>query len=171
MTTFSGDQMLYRYGDTQPVFIAPASASVINIGDNCFIDPDTHEPKSAGDMLDQGSLTLNQDAFQMYYLGVAEQASPAGETAEIRFATGGVFEFDCASATFNLGDLVGLCETSAGTALEPKKVVAVALPSLAIGRVVKKYATATTKVLVRVVSTIMNSGIQAQAVGSSSGAV
>ena len=35
------------------------------------------------------------------------QRSRSGETAPIRVATTGVFEFDCASGTFELGDMVG----------------------------------------------------------------
>jgi len=158
----------YRRGDTNPVFVAPASATVIEIGDLLYLDPSTKKPKPASAMNDQGSEALNQDIFQEHFLGVAEQASAAGETAKIRVATRGEFEFDCASATFDIGDLVGADENADGDGLLDQTVVAVASETLAIGRVAQSEATATTKVLVRIKSTIMEGGVQAQPSGSSS---
>lgn len=162
------NEFRYRRGETNPVFAAPASATVIEIGDLCYLDPTTSAPKPASGLTDQKSEDLNQDAFQQFFLGVAEQQSLAGETDDIRFATEGEFEFDAVSATYKLGYLVGVDEASSGTALEDQKVAAVTLPSRAIGRVAKTYAAATTKVLVRIKSTIMEGGVQAQEAGSSS---
>ena len=42
------------------------------------------------------------------FLGVAMARSRRGETAPVRVATTGVFELDCPSETFELGDLVGV---------------------------------------------------------------
>ena len=158
----------YRRGDTKPVFVAPASATVIEIGDLVYLDWTTHQPKPASDLADQGTEALNQDLLQQYFLGVAEQASASGETSPIRIATEGEFEFDCASATFVVGDLVGADEASSGTALLNQTVVAVDGESKAVGRVAQSEAVATTKVLVRIESTIMLGGVQAQEPGSSS---
>ena len=165
------DTLRWRRGDTAPVFKTPASASVIEIGDLIFQHPTGAAPKAADDMTDQGSLALNQDAFQQYFLGVAEQRSRSGDTDEIRVSTKGEFEFTCAAATFNTGDMVGACEQSGGTALENQKVVAVTEESKAIGVVAKDYSSNTATVLVRIRSTIMRDSIQAQVAGSSSGAV
>jgi len=162
------NQMRYRRGDTNPVFIAPASDTVIEIGDLVFLDWTTHAPKPASDLPDQGSEALNQDTFQQYFLGVAEQQSRDGDTDPIRVATTGEFEFDCASATFNLGALVGCDEAAGGTALLDQTVVGVASESLAVGRVAQPEAVAVTTVLVRIKSTIMEGGVAAQVAGSSS---
>lgn len=165
------DTMRYRRGDTKPVFVAPASATEIEVGDLLYLDPTTSQPKTASQMTDQGTESLNQDAFQQYFLGVAEQGSDSGDTDPIRIATEGEFEFACDSATFTVGDLVGADENSDGDGLLDQAVKAAASASLAIGRVPKTYATATTSVLVRIKSTIMEGGIQSQVAGSSSGVI
>ena len=88
------------------------------------------------------------------------QRSRSGETAPIRVATTGVFEFDCASGTFELGDLVGADENAAGTALLNQQVAKVAASHYAIGRVAKRQAAATTSVLVDIRSTVMTGGVE-----------
>jgi len=162
--------MRHRRGDTKVIYDTPASATVIEIGDLLFDHP-TDGIKNAAGMVDQGSLALNQDAFQQYFVGVALQQSRSGDTDEIAIAVAGEHEFACAAATFSNGDMVGACETAAGTALEDQKVVAVTAESKAIGVVAKNYASNTTKVLVRIRSTIMRDSLQAQVAGSSSGVI
>lgn len=158
----------YRRGDTKPVFLAPASATVIEIGDLVYLDWTTKKPKPASDLPDQGSEALNQDLFQQYFLGIAGQASANGDTDKIRIDTEGEFELDCASATFDLGDLVGADENSDGDGLLDQTVVEISSETKAIGRVCQPEASAVTKVLVRIRSTIMAGGVQAQEAGSSS---
>ena len=51
------------------------------------------------------------------FAGVAMQASRSGDTQPIRVATTGVFEFDCLSTTFEVGDLMASDENAGGTAL------------------------------------------------------
>ncbi len=87
------------------------------------------------------------------------QRSRAGETAPIRVATTGVFEFDCPSGTFELGNLMGVDENAAGTALVNQQTVAVAQGNRAVGRVAKREAAAATSVLVDVRSTVMTGGV------------
>ena len=64
------------------------------------------------------------------FLGVAMQRSRSGETAPIRVATTGVFEFDCPSGTFELGDMVGADENAAGNALLNQQVAKVAASAI-----------------------------------------
>ena len=45
-------------------------------------------------------------------LAIAMQASRNGDTQPIRVATVGVFEFDCVSATFEVGKLIGVDVTT-----------------------------------------------------------
>jgi len=162
------DNMRWRKGDTNPVIMRVASATVINVGDLIYQDPTLKQAKPASAQADQGSLAGNQELFTTNFVGVASQRSLAGETTDIRVSTGGVYEMDCASATFSIGDRVGVAEDSAGTALEDQKVIAVAStsPKLAVGRVHKERTSADTTVWVEIKSTLIDDGPQAIASGS-----
>jgi len=152
------DKMRWRYGDTNPVVAAVDSATVIEIGDLVWLDTDDAKPASA--QADQGSETANQEAFAEKFLGVAMQRSRSGDTAPIRVATTGVFELDCPSGTFELGDLLGADENAAGNALLSQQVAKVTASSRAIARVAKREASAGTSVLVDVRSTVMTGGVE-----------
>ena len=151
-------KMRWRYGDTNPVVLAVDSATVIEIGDLLYLD--TNDAKPASSQTDAGSEAANQDLFVNNFVGVAMQASRAGDTDNIRVATTGVFEFDCAAATFEVGNLIGVDENSDGDALEDQKVVAVADALYAIGIAAKRFAANTTAVLVDIRSTVMGHGVK-----------
>lgn len=143
--------MRYKWGDTKPAVSAPvASAVAIEIGDLIYAASGLPRPASA--LAWDTSLAVTQEAFHDAFLGVAGQQSRVGDDDAIRYATSGVFEFDCASASFAVGDLVGPAKQS-GNALESQKVVAVATPNLAIGRVAE-VATNATKVLVEIMGVL-----------------
>jgi hypothetical protein len=91
------------------------------------------------------------------------QASGVGDTQSIRIATSGVFEFDCGSATFELGDMVGGVENTSGNALLDQTVAKVAAANLAIGRCARRVPVADTRVLVEIASTVMRGGVQTAA--------
>ena len=152
------DKMRWRYGDTNPVVAAVDSGSVIEIGDLIYQDVDDAKPASS--QADQGSETANQELFADNFLGVAMQRSRSGDTDPIRVATTGVFEFDAASGTFELGDLVGADENAGGDGLLDQQVASVSASQYAIGRVAKRVATASTSVLVDVRSTVMTGGVE-----------
>jgi hypothetical protein len=156
--------MRWRYGDTNPVVAAVDSATVIEIGDLVWLDTDDAKPAAA--QADQGSETANQEKLADRFLGVAMQRSRSGESSPIRVATTGVFELDCPSGTFELGDLVGADENAAGNALLNQQVAKVAASKYAIARVAKREAGAGTSVLVDVRSTVMTGGVEG---GSPSG--
>jgi hypothetical protein len=145
-----------------------ASATVIEVGDLIYQDPSTKQAKPASAQADQGTLAGNQELFTTNFVGVSADRSPSGTTTDITVLSGGVFEMDCASATFSIGDRVGVAETAAGTALEDQKVIAVAAtsPKLAIGRVEKERTSADTSVYVKIKSTLLDDGPQAIASGS-----
>jgi hypothetical protein len=153
--------MRWRYGETNPVVLAVASATVIEIGDLIYVASGEAKPASA--QADQSSEAANQEAFHDAFAGVALQQSRAGDTDPIRVATTGVFEFACASDTFEVGELIGVDEAASGTALEDQVVASVATPNLAVGRCAKRVPPADTRVLVDVVSTILYGGPQAAA--------
>lgn len=152
------DKMRWRYGDTNPVVAAVAAETVIEIGDLVYQDVDQARPAAGQD--DQSSEAANQELFADRFLGVAMQRSRAGETAPIRVATTGVFEFDCPADTFELGDKVGLVEAATGTALENQQVTKVSDAKLAVGRVVRRQPSPAASVLVDVRSTILTGGIE-----------
>jgi len=149
--------MRWRYGDTNPVIAAVDAATVIEIGDLVYQETDDVRPASS--QADQNTKEANQELFAGKFLGVAMQRSRSGETAPIRVATTGVFEFDCPSGTFELGDLIGADENTAGTALLNQQVTKVAQSKYAVSRVAKRQATASTSVLVDVRSTVMTGGV------------
>ena len=151
--------MRWRYGDTSPVMMPVDAATVIEIGDLLFYDTDDAKPASA--QADQGTESGNQQLFHDGFAGVAMQASAAGDTAPIRVATTGVFEFDCVSATLELGDLMGGDENAGGTALLNQTVAKVATANAAIGRCAKRVNPAGTRVLVDIVSSLLHGGTQA----------
>lgn len=180
----------FRYvrGDCKPIACLADSSTPIEVGDLLYQDPTTKKVKPASAMIDQGSETLNQDAFQQFFMGVAMQKNGAqsGETLPlnstvnhspantIEVATAGQFAFECNATAWGTGDLVGACEKSSGTALENQKVKAATSASLAIGRAVPgagQIGVSLTSVTVDIRSTIMNGGVVNQVAGSSSGAV
>ena len=152
------DKMRWRYGDTNPVIASVDSSTEIEIGD--LVYQDTDDAKPASSQADQGSETANQDLFADNFLGVAMQRSRSGDTDPIRVATTGVFEFDCPSGTFELGDLVGVDENSGGDGLLDQQVDGVSASQYAVGRVAKRVATAATSVLMDIRSTVMTGGVE-----------
>jgi len=157
------DKMRWRYGDTNPVVAAVDSSTVIEIGDLVYQATDDARPASA--QADQGSEQANQELFVDNFLGVAMQRSRNGDTSPIRVATTGVFEFNCPSGTFELGDLAGPDETG-GTTLMDQQVDKVANSQYGVGRVARREPSATTSVLVDIRSTVMTGGVEG---GSPSG--
>jgi predicted RecA/RadA family phage recombinase len=144
------DVMRWRYWDEESVLVPVDSAQTIEIGDAIYLATD--DGRSA-DQISAGSLINMQDSFVDQFIGIAAQRSKSGDTNPIRVNTHGVFEFICASATFMAGE--------SGVALENQTVIAVADGSVSgIGVVVQSYTTATTRVLVKIVSTKFSGGIQ-----------
>jgi hypothetical protein len=152
------DKMRWRYGDTNPVVAAVDAATVIEIGDLLFQEVDDARPASA--LADQGTEAGNQEALADKFLGVAMQRSRSGDTDPIRVATTGVFEFDCPSTTFELGDLIGPHENAAGNALLNQQLTKVAAAKCAIARIAKRAGTPVTTVLVDIRSTVMTGGVE-----------
>jgi len=158
------DKMRWRYGDTNPVVAAVDPDTAIEIGDLLYLETDDARPAAA--MPDQGTKPANQEAFAQKFLGVAMQRSRADEAAPVRVATTGVFELDCPSGTFELGDPIGADENAEGSALLSQQVAKVEASRYAIGRVARRESNATTGVLIDVRSTIMTGGVEG---GSRSG--
>jgi hypothetical protein len=150
------NKMRWRYGETNPVVgLVPATLAV-EIGDLVYHETDSVKPASA--QPNQTTKALNQSVFAGKFLGVAMQASPLNEATSIRVATTGVFEFECPSKTWNLGDLVGINELPGRTGLHTQQVDTSVLAG-AIGRVVRREPVASTVIFVNIKSKIIEGGI------------
>ena len=152
------DKMRWRYGDTNPVVAAVDAATVIEIGD--LVWQDTDDAKPANGFAWNTNLATTQGGFTAKFLGVAMQRSRSGETAPVRVATTGVFEFDCPSGTFELGDIVGPNVNAGGNGLLSQQVVKVSASGGAVGRTAKRQAVAAASVLVDIRSTVMTGGVE-----------
>lgn len=152
------DKMRWQYGDTNPVMAAVDPKTVIEVGD--LLWQDTNQAKPASDQADAGTDADNQEALADSFLGVAMQRSRADDTAPVRVATTGVFEFDCPATDFELGDLVGADGNADSSGLLNQQVEKVAASIYAIGRCAKRGA-GLTSVLVDIRSTVMTGGVMA----------
>lgn len=134
----------YRFGDRQLVKVAVASATVIERGDMVCLASDLAIPISS--ITWDTDLATTQGAAAAAFAGIAVDASAAGEDDDINIDISpvSVYEMDCASATFYMGDPVGPAKQT-GNALEDQKVIE-AVAAASIGRVYRSAAS-TTKVL------------------------
>ena len=160
--------MRWRYGDTSPVTMPVASADQIEIGDLVYLNSGVAKPAlRIEDIGGTGPIDLAaaQEELHDNMIGVAMQFSGIASTDPVRIATSGVFEFNCASAIFELGDRIGGDDNSGGDRMENQQVIAVPsnAPERSIGRVAKRTQTASTKVLVELHSTLLRDGPQAVA--------
>ena len=152
------DKMRWRYGDTNPVVAAVDAETVIEIGDLLWMD-DTGSTKPASKLDLSKFSNPGQMQFAGVFLGVAMQRSRSGDTNPVRVSTTGVFEFDCLSNTFKLGDLIGIGKSNKVKVLLDQQVNPVASRIYAIARVAKREPSAVTSVLIDIRSTIMTGGI------------
>lgn len=136
------DVFRYKYGDTNPVSVAYKAGSAVSIGDCCFIDSsDSHTVKSAVNFTWTTDLPTTQAAFIAEFIGVSAQhydgtnVTYGIKDGKLRMDTTGVFEFDTADSSHNVGDLVGLAQGT-GNTLNPQAVTTVSDEAHAIGRVV-----------------------------------
>lgn len=132
----------------------PASTAVA-IGDLLYWDNAAKVMKPAALRADTGSVAGNQGDFAPLFAGVAGDQRLASETAVTGTApTGdgdrmvipeGIFDCDCAAATFEFGDLVGVDRTATPNNYN-QQVVGVTGSILAVGFVVKREPVNVTKV-------------------------
>lgn len=119
-------------------------------GDLSYYDKVNDTLKPAGDLSYLATLLLTQIAFAQQFAGMCAQYCPLedGHLSEVLVDTDGVKEFSCASATWKLGDLVGIDDNAAGTALVPQQVIKVTDPRAAIGYCAQPESVAVTSVLI-----------------------
>jgi len=142
--------MRYVRGNTNPKPVLCDPNDPIEVGDLLFREPSNNLARPASAMLNQGSETLNQQAFHDQFLGVALQKNGVqpGETVPldstishspantIEIATTGIFEYGLAAATaYQGGEFIAPANNAGGTALQ-NQVVKTAIAGIAgsIGR-------------------------------------
>ena len=146
----------FRHADPKGVIAMPVdSAQVINEGALCWNNVDDVRSVTAFTYV-SADLPGSQANFAAKFLGVAMGASASGETREIGIARRGVFEFDCAAATFEVGDLVGPDDNATPDALVDQVIAVGENGWGAIGQVVERYASNTTRVLVEIFQPSVN---------------
>ncbi|MCK5641055.1 MAG: hypothetical protein KAJ19_09670, partial [Gammaproteobacteria bacterium] len=119
------DETRWRDGERNYVVAAVDAETVIEIGDLLWQDTDDAKPASDfrhvikappgsdlpdTDLAEDAEVPYLQEMFARNFLGVAMERSRKGETAPIRVATTGVFEFDVPTddpITCELGELFG----------------------------------------------------------------
>ncbi len=150
----------------------PAYSAVQDVVDNSILgirSGDLVEWNRSGNYIRPANMTWDTDkatsqiAFAKNFVGVCYEAqlrdAPAGYLAVL---TEGVFEIDCASATYEVGDRVGLAKQS-GNGLERATVEKVESDEKSIG-VVVEYKTSATTILVQIQPKVLLD--QTDAVGS-----
>ena len=156
------DKMRWRYGDTDSVDATVKSATIIEIGDILWQDPEDGNAKPASIIGHDKTLFAQQGLVAHHFLGVAMQRSRSGDTNPIRVATTGAFEFefDCLEGGICLGDFIGVSANNAAGILFNQRVHPVTDHTIAIGRVAKRQPTAATSVFVDIRSRIMTNGVR-----------
>lgn len=129
----------------------------ITKGDMLYADfSDDNRVKPASSLAWNSTLAQTQTDFALRFVGIADQdysgttftTTPTEyglQRGEIMVLEDGVFEDNCASATFRCGTLIGPAKQS-GNALEASKVVQTATEVTSIGRVWQAQHTAGTTV-------------------------
>lgn len=152
-TTFGGQR--FQYPDSMNFLkCLPPASKAISVGDLIYWDGTNCRPLSDWTLL--GTQTLDQQALATKFMGVATsgriaaQASSVWPADYLEICGNTPYLADCASATFEIGDLVGIVRNGGATAILDQNVVAVTMPALAIGEVIRREPTAVTSVLIRV---------------------
>jgi len=106
------NQLRFRSGQVHLRKVRVDADTVIEAGDLVWLDTDDAKPASAFTW--STNLATTQGNFAAKFLGVAHQPSAAGETVPISVdvSPDSVYEFNVASAAYELGALLGPDESS-----------------------------------------------------------
>lgn len=146
------------YGNDIPVSYQAAfdGTIAVSIGDLLYYDGNDVKPFAS--LADQGSSKANLAYAAQRFAGVAGDARTVADTDALttfRVLSDVEAEYDCSSATFEVGDKVSPVEDSGADGLENQKVAKTTSPEEAIGTVVKRYGSATTRVKVRLKAKVL----------------
>lgn len=126
------NRLRFRSGQVELRRVRVDAGTVIEAGDLVWLDTDDAKPASA--FAWTTNLATTQGNFAAKFLGVAHQQSRAGDTDPISVDVGphSVYEFDCNSAAYELGALLGPDESS--STLMNQQLEAVGSAAAAIAR-------------------------------------
>lgn len=96
------------FGDRDIRLVSVLSATVIRIGDLCYLDASDKTVKPADLFPWDTDLATTRAAFSLRFLGAATSASANGETSPVSVDMGpeGVYEIGCELARFAIGDML-----------------------------------------------------------------
>ncbi|MBX3450389.1 MAG: hypothetical protein KF777_12550 [Planctomycetaceae bacterium] len=131
--------MRFRSGQVELHRLRVDSATEIEAGDLVYLDGDDVKPASA--FAWDTNLATTQGAFAAVFLGVAQQSSRVGETADISVDLSplSVYEFDVDPSTFEVGNLLG--PDNASDALVDQQLMKIGTAAAAIARAAEYRAT------------------------------
>ncbi len=129
--------------------------------DLLYYDTSTHTVKPVSSIADAGSAPATQTLAAQWFAGVGyskqRSTDATGWRSDIEIDR--IWEFACVSQTWEIGDLVTPKWTTV-VGLSDQILDKTTNPALAIGRVVRREAVATTKIKVRITSRILAGFLQ-----------
>lgn len=133
-----------------------AGGSALAEGDFMFLQASSDELHKASQVTWDTDLATTAAAAGPRFVGLAGAGYPStqGEVDPYGVVPFIEKEVDCTSATFEIGNLVSPAKAS-GNNLENQKVAKTTDATAAIGYVIRRYASATTRVLVRFQSRLL----------------
>lgn len=154
------NKLRFRSGQVHLRKVRVDADTVIEAGDLVWLDTDDAKPASAFPW--STNLATTQANYAAKFLGVAHQPSAAGETAPISVdvSPDSVYEFDVASAAYELGQPLGPDES--GSTLMNQQLEA-AVPAAAIARAAEFTPAATGTLRVTFASAFHTSSANANA--------
>jgi len=125
------NQLKFRSGQVQLHKLRVESSTVIAAGDLVYLDDDVVKP--ASDFPWDTDLATTQAAFADAFIGVAHQSSADGETDDISvdLCPLAVYQFDVASGTYEVGDMLAPDESSSQLMSQQLEIVADATLAIA----------------------------------------
>lgn len=162
MGTAFGGSKLYKPASDTIMNLPSAASTAISVGDLLYWDTSAKVLKPFDQYPATGTVNTDQAAIRAVFAGVALQGKLAADSSGgypafngegITFASDALYEADCAAATFEPGDLVAASVTAAAGAgnVASQSLVKTTDAGEAIGYVVERYASNTTKVRVRLI--------------------
>jgi hypothetical protein len=153
--------------NTGQMTFAVDAATTVAIGDLMWHDVDDAKPASHTGLW-TGTEAGSAGKLAERFLGVAQAAHNSSSAnlyvanrTTIEVQTLGVYEYPCTSATFEIGDRVRGKKDTGGNFFLAQEVEKTTNDSLAIGKVTKRYATATTKVEFQILGVVNPGGQKA----------
>ena len=112
------------------------SATVIAIGDLCWLDTATGTVKPANSFTWTTNLATTQANFAAVFLGIATSASANGETSDVSVDVSGysTYQIGCVLNLFETGDMLAPAQDGSNSLLSSSVVQKTATVAAAIGR-------------------------------------